>query len=93
MSCREKKHPLSRFAPSPSLRRGGVRAAGDTLGAGRHGRHRPFLGVSALWLRQFRRRLHSQPKGFLSCVECAVCCRAPATGARRRPDRPGDASG
>ena len=44
------KLPLSRFAPSPSLasREGGIRATGDTRGAGRRGRLRPFLGVPGL---------------------------------------------
>ncbi len=39
------KHPLSGYAASPYL---AAREGDDTLGAGRRGRHRPFLGVPEL---------------------------------------------
>ena len=42
-----KLHPLSRFAPSPSL---ASREGDDTLGAGR-----PFLGVPRCVARRFHR--------------------------------------
>jgi hypothetical protein len=55
------KHPLSRFAPSPvctapslAMREGGIRATGDTLGAGRRGQLRPFLGVPGMGRDSFR---------------------------------------
>src|SRR5256885_12241573 len=44
-------HPLSRFAPSPSL---AAREGDDTLGAGR-----PFLGVTGLGRTGFRRGGHA----------------------------------
>ncbi|MBA4005830.1 MAG: hypothetical protein C0477_20665 [Delftia sp.] len=44
--------PLSGCAASPSL---ASREGDDTLGAGRRGRLRPFLGVPDLGLRQFHR--------------------------------------
>ena len=43
-------HPLSRFAPSPSL---ALREGDDTLGAGR-----PFLGVLSWGSERFTRFLH-----------------------------------
>ena len=77
-------------APSPSLRRGAWPATpsvrGGAAGIGPSSVSLLF-GCASFAGGSIRNRR------FQSCVECAVCCRAPATGARRRPDRPGDASG
>ncbi|PJO35179.1 hypothetical protein CTI10_029910 [Delftia acidovorans] len=45
--------PLRRCAPSPSL---AAREGDDTLGAGRRGRLRPFLGVPGVGRDSFIRR-------------------------------------
>ena len=50
------KHPLSRYAPSPSL---ASREGDDTLGAGR-----PFLGVPGVGLRQLHASLTQPIQGL-----------------------------